>query len=159
MCPLQTPPDSCVLCGCVVRSISLSLPTTPSPSPFHPPTPPCDSLSLSLSDPCTCFCLGVCHRVFPLPPTSLPVSMCPCSSTPRPPPPLPRPPSLTPPHTHRWDDMCTTMGVQDKTLRADWWRKLRSLYMGPGRFYHTLRHLDELFEKVCVVCASACMCV
>jgi len=44
--------------------------------------------------------------------------------------------------------MCAAMGVGDQTERADWWRKLRMLYMGPGRFYHTLQHIDELFEKV-----------
>lgn len=36
----------------------------------------------------------------------------------------------------RWANMCSSFAVP-VAVRADWWRKLRFLYMGPGRFYHT----------------------
>ena len=48
----------------------------------------------------------------------------------------------------KWNDLCGSLGVSDLTVRAEWWRKLRALYTGPGRFYHTLTHLDELLAKL-----------
>ena len=58
---------------------------------------------------------------------------------------------------HRWSDVCEALGVVSPSVRCEWWHTLRQLYTGPGRFYHTLQHIHELFTKLdayCHLCAS-----
>ena len=43
----------------------------------------------------------------------------------------------------RWDALCSRLSVGAETA-ATWWSTLHDAYEGPGRYYHTLRHVAEL---------------
>ena len=43
----------------------------------------------------------------------------------------------------RWFALCHSLHVADDAAEA-WWRELRDSYEGPGRFYHTLEHVDAM---------------
>ena len=43
----------------------------------------------------------------------------------------------------RWFALCHGLHVADDAAEA-WWRELRDSYEGPGRFYHTLEHVDAM---------------
>lgn len=44
-----------------------------------------------------------------------------------------------------WQSLCERLHVPDAVCE-EWWGKLHDAYEGPGRHYHTLRHLSELLE-------------
>lgn len=45
----------------------------------------------------------------------------------------------------RWCSLCTRLGVASEVQEL-FWRQLDAAYTSPGRFYHTLDHITQLFE-------------